>query len=264
MDLDLKPHQFVEILNQIPTLKRIKLQGMGEPLLCPYLEDFVLAASLRNIKLETIINGTLLTKNDYIERAKLFDAVTISIDSLDKERFAFLRGGADLDDVLDGLRLLLEDKGNTDVFVNVVVSYYNYLDISEFSRLLDMGVSKIGFVEIQNWHHFDKKVSHLISLNKYFRKKIVEQVKFLEAKYPGKVIYHVPKHPRFCNWLVLYTFITADGFVTPCCLRPNPRIFNLGNVFETPFRKIWRGRKYLELRLSSVLNRSEICYKCPE
>ncbi|GAG25794.1 unnamed protein product, partial [marine sediment metagenome] len=55
-----------------------------------------------------------------------------------------------------------------------------------------------------------------------------------------------------------------DGTIVPCCFDPH-RKFNLGNMFEeTPFKKIWKNKKYADFRKAIIRNKDsfEMCKDC--
>ncbi len=41
-----------------------------------------------------------------------------------------------------------------------------------------------------------------------------------------------------------------------------PKVFNFGNVFETPFSEIWNGEKYREFR-RRFFDPKSVCGSCP-
>ena len=51
-----------------------------------------------------------------------------------------------------------------------------------------------------------------------------------------------------CTWPWLSAYITSTGDVVPCCLLADADTMKMGNLFETPFREIWRGEPYQTLR----------------
>lgn len=51
-----------------------------------------------------------------------------------------------------------------------------------------------------------------------------------------------------CRWPWESAYLTADGYVCPCCIACDPRIVNFGNIFEKPFAEIWRGNEYAAFR----------------
>jgi radical SAM protein with 4Fe4S-binding SPASM domain len=70
---------------------------------------------------------------------------------------------------------------------------------------------------------------------------------------------------RICASLWETTYITVDGFVTPCCYASDPNILNMGNVFTTDFPSLWNNRRYRAIRrklLHGVMPLA-ICADCP-
>jgi len=66
-----------------------------------------------------------------------------------------------------------------------------------------------------------------------------------------------------CHWPFDSAFISVEGYVVPCCTIADPRVVNLGNVFEEPFEKIWRGERYQEFRSTIIEHRLlPPCQKC--
>ncbi|NJP33941.1 radical SAM protein [Micromonospora thermarum] len=57
----MRPELFHRLLREVPGLTRLTLQGLGEPLLSPYLMEMIEAAVTRRIAVGFNSNGTLLT-----------------------------------------------------------------------------------------------------------------------------------------------------------------------------------------------------------
>jgi MoaA/NifB/PqqE/SkfB family radical SAM enzyme len=104
---DLDPGSFARILDSLPELEHLELQGEGEPLLHPAFFEMARAARARGIEVSTITNGSLFSP-ERIE--KLLDAdltsLLVSIESPDPSGFASIRGGR-LDKVVEGIGALL-------------------------------------------------------------------------------------------------------------------------------------------------------------
>jgi radical SAM protein with 4Fe4S-binding SPASM domain len=73
---------------------------------------------------------------------------------------------------------------------------------------------------------------------------------------------HRPKR-RACTFLDGQPFITWDGYLTPCCLRPNPTVFNFGNVLTDGLKAVMQGEKYQSFITSMKEGKfPEICQGC--
>ena len=69
--------------------------------------------------------------------------------------------------------------------------------------------------------------------------------------------------PGRCQWPFNATWVTADGFVTPCCNLHDPRQLSFGNAFEKPLGDIWLGEAYQTFRTQYRANQVDACRKCP-
>jgi len=127
-------------------IDRIKITG-GEPLLYPRLNDLVERLArlpLRDLSLTT--NGTRLeTLAEPLKKAGL-KRVTVSLDSLDDERFKAITRGGSLKKVWDGL-MAAEKAGLTPLKVNCVVLKENLEDVVDLARLTMDHPWEIRFIE---------------------------------------------------------------------------------------------------------------------
>lgn len=270
---DLTVDNFNRIINQIPTLKTVKIQGMGEPFLNQNLEDILILGKRSGIKFNTICNGSLLFRNNNL--LDFFESITVSIDSPNKKNFERIRRGSNFDTIIDNLKNTIKIKNKrklkTELGITMVLTHKNYKELDDMinlAKLLD--VDYIGFVEVENWNvpkeedinsiEFIKKsreISFLISkkIEEFKQKNKNLKINFLSSK---------PRKQK-CLWSFNAVFITVDGFLTPCCIRPNPEIFNFGNIYKDSFSRIWNNNKYQSFRHSLIFNSDNfICDKCPD
>jgi len=63
-----------------------------------------------------------------------------------------------------------------------------------------------------------------------------------------------------CMWPWSSTYITVDGWVTPCCNIYDPRTLNFGNIFEKDFAAIWGSEEFKEFRCQIKKGETKICY----
>ena len=111
---DLSIEGFRRILDEIPTLAKIKLQGMGEPLLNRQLFDMVEEAHGRKVAVETITNGTLFTDEvcERLVRARP-EVIYVSIDGATSGTHEAIRSGSKLENVHAGVLRLLKARGSS-------------------------------------------------------------------------------------------------------------------------------------------------------
>ena len=103
---------FVRILDQLRTVYRLKLVGLGEPLLNPEFFDMVRAARRRRVRVLTTTNGSLLTPERRRELLACgLNHLNISIDAADPDTHVRLRPGSDLEQIGEGVAALVRERG---------------------------------------------------------------------------------------------------------------------------------------------------------
>jgi radical SAM protein with 4Fe4S-binding SPASM domain len=68
-----------------------------------------------------------------------------------------------------------------------------------------------------------------------------------------------------CCWCFTTAYITCDGFVTPCCIRTDPRVKQFGNLREETFEAVWNNDAMREFRRSHLRGGANpVCDRCPD
>lgn len=191
-------------------LYSIKLNYLGEPLLCENLPKMVEYAKKKGI-LDVMFNtnGTLLTEEMSKKLIKAgLDRILLSFDSPIKERYESIRVGAKFEQVIDNFRTLIKlgDKNGFKhpvVRVSMVRMKENEKEIPEFIKLWRPIADKIAFVDYVNPQWKDK-------LNRYTTK--------------------LKPHPNFvCPQLYQRLVVHYDGRIGLCCGDYDAEM-NLGNA----------------------------------
>src|SRR4051794_32750191 len=130
-----------QILDDLPSVRRLTLQGLGEPLLARDLDAIVADAVSRGIEVGFNTNGTLLTR----ARAEALIAagvgwLHVSIDGAVADTYASIRRGGHLDTVVTNLRGLLvaraaAGRSTPSVQLNVVAMRANRAELAALVRL---------------------------------------------------------------------------------------------------------------------------------
>jgi MoaA/NifB/PqqE/SkfB family radical SAM enzyme len=115
---------FQQLLGDLPDLRQLTLQGLGEPLLAPELLTMIRMAKRRAVRVGFNSNATLLNAR---RAAELVDSevdwLHVSLDGADAETFEPIRAGASFATVVDNLAGLVEAKrqaGSATPWVRVV------------------------------------------------------------------------------------------------------------------------------------------------
>src|SRR4051812_20280274 len=130
-----------EILDDLPSVRRLTLQGLGEPLLAPDLDDIVTEAVGRGLEVGFNTNGTLLSPGRAASLiAAGLDWIHVSIDGAHAETYAAIRHGGHLDTVVTNLRGLVAARaaagsGRPWVQLNVVAMRANQDELEALVRL---------------------------------------------------------------------------------------------------------------------------------
>jgi radical SAM protein with 4Fe4S-binding SPASM domain len=269
---DMSMELFEKILDQFPALLAVKLQGMGEPLLNPYLFDMIKMASDRHCLVYTTINGTLLNEANIrkIVESNL-TAIAISLDGAKKETFESLRGNAKFEKVISSIKKLVRSRqGNLpEINVWMVISSDNYREIPEMIKLCqEMGVDNLtAQMEIYSYgkDSIDEKIlQHRIIEDSSFEAYKRECVELAEQ---GRMNFQFHKtsfdkqHP--CLWPWTSVYVSVEGKIVPCCRIGDPEVIHFGSIKEKGMKEIWNSDQYHQFREALKGNRiPSFCRQC--
>src|SRR5947208_5204483 len=104
---------FERVLDDLPTLRELHLQGLGEPMMHPRFFDMVTRATARGITVTTNTNCTLLTR-ERADRCVTSGLATLhaSLDAASAATYERIRARAHFDRVLRNLGHLRDAKRN--------------------------------------------------------------------------------------------------------------------------------------------------------
>jgi MoaA/NifB/PqqE/SkfB family radical SAM enzyme len=272
---DLQFDGFKQILDNILTnknrLKLINLQGTGEPLLNKDFFTMTRYAVKNKVMVKCNTNGTLV-KGDVLDQIfkNNLEVISFSIDTLNEEKFRVLRGGAKLKQVLDQLETIIKVRSSMgrrlpQIHVRTLLSKLNIDDLEDmieyFAKL------KIDQYTVQDLIGIDEDVSRNQIDKKQFEK-VMRSIK-KNGKLPFKIrvenFYRFSGSktgPSYCvsPWKCLN--ITAEGYITPCCILWDHRVINFGNVFKKDVYEIWNGPEYQSFRKEFSERRPKVCESC--
>jgi len=250
------------IVEQVPGLKAVKLQGMGEPMLNREIVPMMHYLSSRSIRVYTALNGTVLPP-DLDEFMEVVNRIEYSIDSVDPAKYRRIRGADSLDIVLENLCLICSHRKNrsdVEIRMNCVMidpDEESFEDL--FSLASEKRVDGINFNIVQSWTVGDGY--HDGELAGYDLEVAEAVIHRLSQMYRVDAVVHTAvRGYSNCKWARIGCYITWDGYVTPCCQRPDPDEINFGNVFTTSFEEIYNSPRYSCFR-KKLLN-DEAPYEC--
>ena len=201
------------------------------------------------------------------------DWLNFSIDGATKATFEKMRPGAVFEEMLANVRRVVEAVGGRARPAIDIWFLSNRENIQELPDMVDLvkslGITKLNTQGVHYWGHPDwherveeaNTIDDLASvLRETKRRADATGVEFQWLNFPD------PAAARSCKWPWKGAYITADGFVTPCCENgSDPERINFGNIFEQSFSEIWNSEQYQQFRraLQSTESRPAICADCP-
>ncbi len=262
--------EFKQILDMYPSVKRVQLQGLGEPLMNPDIFEMAELCRSRNISVSLTTNGSLLNEKALNRIAENLDKLIISIDGLEEESFGNLRLKGAWETVDKNIRKAVTYRNRVKIVFNFVVSAENVKqceNIVEFAE--NLTPSELHIQGVENWmvpsQDGFKSSSEFVTKSR----KAVSSVKSLMENWrarleESKVVLtftDFSKRDGKCWWPYFGMFISVDGMATPCCIRMQPEIWSFGEHE----RSIWSSDKYRIFRSSHAENEesSDICRYCP-
>lgn len=252
---------FHEIVRQLPGLREIKLQGMGEPLLHKRLPSLLKAGEGLGKHMTFFSNGSIMSQTIIDELTELSaTGVTFSVDGAHEHTFETVRVGGDFSLVCRNIRSLVtaRDQRRSPLTIGMwtVVTQQNLAELADIVLLAkELGVDKVTFqLFLSNWGKTDMKqqigserlqIHDRETLESLSRaESLAKSLSLVVEVYRGDLL----TQKKRCSWPWRSAFIAANGDVVPCCLIANSEIVKMGNVFEQDFQEIWNSPQYRNLR----------------
>lgn len=274
-----------------PRLRRITLQGLGEPLLAPDLFRMVEYATRRGIDVGFNTNGMLLTpaRAERLIRAGL-TWLHVSMDGATPETYVSIRGRADFGVVSRHVRDLVEVRRalGADRPELSLVFVAMRRNVEELPRLVELAAEwGVGRLWVQNLSHvFDdtdpagdyrqiREFAEAEALWNGGDRARLEAV-FAAARTRAEELdvqlrlprLHQPVLPRTagspgCDWPWRAAYVTHEGTVQPCCMVMGSDRAELGDLRQRPLAEVWRSQPYQRFRAALLTDDpADVCRGC--
>jgi radical SAM protein with 4Fe4S-binding SPASM domain len=274
---------FRRLLDDLPELEEVTLQGLGEPLLAPALWEMIELVRSRGARVGFNTNATLLTR-PAADRlvASGVDWVHVSLDGPTAETYEAIRDGASFARVRAHLAGLLEARraaGSSTPRVLVVLVAMRR-NVETVPELVDLaaGLGADG-VFVQNLSHdFEDADDEAYGAIRAFveeeslwegdpaaaaafaeaRRRAADAG--IELRLPGRGV----AAPRAagepgCTWPFDAAYVTHDGLVQPCCMVMGSERATLGKLDERAFPEIWNDAPYQRFRAALASDDPPAC-----
>jgi radical SAM protein with 4Fe4S-binding SPASM domain len=274
-------------------LRRITLQGLGEPLLAPEIMEMIAYATERGIDVGFNTNAQLLTpdRSDQLVAAGVA-WLCVSVDGARAETYEAIRGGAHFERLEQHVPALVDavrrHGGRRPELSIVFVAMRR--NIAELPDLVETAARwGVHRVRVQNLSHsFDDTdpSGNYADIRRYAAEEAlwtggdlaVSQAAFAAARKRADALGVELRLPRLsdaattgrrkagepgCDWPWRSAYITHRGAVQPCCMVMGSDRVSLGDATAEPFEQIWQGESYAEFRDALLGNEPpEVCRGC--
>lgn len=282
--------RFCALLEQMPALQELHLQGLGEPLMHPRFFDMVAYATARGIRVTTNTNLMLLSRR---RAEQCLDSglaeLHVSLDAADADVYERIRVRASLARVLNNLRRLLALRAATTalrprVHVIMVVMRQNLEQLPALVRLThELGADALSVQHL--CHDFGERGlpeayrplrafvdgESLVEEDARNVQRVFDAARRLAAalgvplRLPA-LDRRGPRAPRAaprCDWPWRGPYISYRGEVMPCCMVGTPDRACLGNAALETFAAVWDGAAYGNFRDGLLRDEpADVCRSC--
>jgi len=272
--------RFKRLLDELPDVTELSLQGIGEPLLAPDLYEMIAYAAARGIDVGFNSNATLLTRR---AGERLIDAglgwMCISLDGATAGTYEFVRDGARWETVRDNVErfVALKRERAAERPVLSLVTVLMKRTLPEISAVVEQAAAwGIGRVFVQGLSHdfSDAPPAAYAAIARYVDEQRVLDIdqEVVDASFAAARAVaeregidlrlpaveqrteriEVDGVPVGCDWPWNSAYVTHTGTVMPCCMVMGTDRVALGNTDERPFVEIWSGEEFRRFRAGLV------------
>ncbi len=282
---------FYALIDQLPDLQELHLQGLGEPLMHPRFFDMVAYAVYKGIRVSTNSNLTLLNTRR-AERcvASGLGEIHVSLDGASAEVFERIRVRAHFDRVLRNLDALLnarERLGSKQPRIRLIMVVMRQ-NLYELPALIKLAHEhRIDTIFVQHLCHDFGEPSlpaHYAPMRRFVQDQTLLEEDpqridnyFSQARAAAQqfgVDLRLPRtrprgHPlgtpgqKRCDWPWKGPYISYQGIAMPCCMVATPDRINFGSMAESGVQTIWNGEAYESFRQQLASEEPpDVCRSC--
>jgi radical SAM protein with 4Fe4S-binding SPASM domain len=282
---------FAALVEAVPGVERITLQGLGEPLLVPHLDDMVALAAARGIAVGFNTNGTLLTRDraDRLVAAGLA-WLHVSVDGATAATYEGIRDGARFSRVRRGVEAIVAAKTAhgaelPELSLVCVAMRRNHHELPALVRLAaDWGVGRLWVQNLSHTFSDTDPAGRYEEIRSFAAAETLLDVAEADASFAAArkeaanlgVDLRLPRREEDderparraagtpgCDWPWRSGYVTRDGRLQPCCMVMGADRAEVGSLADGPFADQWRGPAYQAFRERLLGDEPpEVCRGC--
>jgi MoaA/NifB/PqqE/SkfB family radical SAM enzyme len=261
--------QFARVLDALPGLLAVNLQGCGEPTLNPELLRMASEARRRRIWVSTVTNLNLdeemvgrLAESD-------FDAIHVSLESADPERYEWYRRGGSFPRFVRNLRLLTDHRqklrGHFAGAFWVTVTTETLDGLEGIFRLAE----ETGAVRRVQVQLLQSKDNYVRVYDDEMRARSFLDLEGQETRVRGLLRVHSRRSGVTgwlvggrCGWPWGGIFVNAEGHLAPCCAIKDFQDPGWGEIAD--LEGAWHSAEWVGVREGLLAGRPHpACRSCP-
>jgi MoaA/NifB/PqqE/SkfB family radical SAM enzyme len=256
-----------------PYVDSIGLTGLGETMLYKPLVEAVdyIKSKNKGIVISISINAHLPKSVEIAKRLiGKINTIQISIDGL-HEVYDMVRLEGDYSFFIKNVQEMAEmaqaASGITDLMLNMVVIKQNYHQMADIVNIArDIGIK---YVDLQTMNLASVPTWDIGFYEMYDTRdfKLALKAAREAAASSGVVLstfdFEKPNNFQKCLLPWGHFYVSWDGWMTPCCAKPFPKILNFGNVFDDGLMGTLNTPKYRQFRAQWLNNETpDFCHRC--
>ncbi|CAM3315913.1 SPASM domain-containing protein [Kibdelosporangium persicum] len=287
---------FRDLVDTLPELTKLTLQGLGEPLLAPHLLDMIRYATERRVQVGFNSNGVLLNRQwarDLVAAGTSW--VHISLDGATASTYEDVRHSTtfkprpgQFDQVVANLRTLVAERAAAGATKPVIKLVFVAMrrNVAELPALVDLaadvGVDELWVQNLSHTFSDTDPAGHYSAIRAYTAEESLVAAedqetsrrafaaaaakaarRGLDLRLPELTEQQVRDDAVGCTWPWESAYVTHRGEVQPCCMVMGSDRATLGRLDEQPFTEIWKGERYQRFRAGlRSQDPPEVCRGC--
>jgi MoaA/NifB/PqqE/SkfB family radical SAM enzyme len=281
---------FRRLLDDLPDLEALRLQGAGEPLAHPRFFDMVSYAARRGVHVSTSsrLQAFNLRRAEECVRSGLRH-LHIPLDAAGTREYDFSRAGARHERLLRHLRFLTQARAAArslwpQISFTAVVMRRNLAGLADVVKLAhEHGVDAVSLIHLQDFIDATGIAPGQRRMLKFIDSASLAQADtalaerhFAQAQAAAAELNIGLQLPRLagkdadkaaesrCRWPWHGAYIGFSGEAKPCGMAARARGVSFGNMLKAGVIPIWRSDAYREFREQHISPRPpELCRSCP-
>ena len=281
---------FKALIDDLPDLEVVTMQGLGEPLLAPDFFPMLEYLAERGIRTGFNTNGTLLTRDKAERLVRLgVDWLHVSLDGATAATYEGIRHRSNFELVktnVEGLVQVMRELGadRPSLEVVFVAMRRNVHELCDVVRLTaGLGIPKLWVQSLSHsfsdtdpagsyreirayaasealWAEPDETAARIFDEARELAEELGLEIRLPRLEEPAGT--RKAGTPG-CSWPFSSSFVTHDGRVQPCCAVMGADRAVLGDASKEGFADVWAGEEYAAFRAALLTDDPpEVCRGC--